>query len=162
MFGRTSTLLFMMAVTLILAAAFVMTNKNVPTNIQASRQVSAEWPGEQLRFVADSRMGRVQSFRPGRSGPEFFAQTEIAARRWVNDVKVDPQRAQLWVAGDDGISVYDAHTLVLQKQIAVTSEVVASLRLGGERVILLAANGTSIGHIDLSTLLASLPVARNG
>lgn len=149
-----------MAASLILAAASAMSNKNVPANAPAGRQIVAEWSGEQLRFVADSRMGRVQSFRPGRRGLEFFAQTEIAARRWVNDVKIDPQRAQLWVAGDDGISVYDAHTLILQKHVAVISQGVATLRLEDDRVTLFAANGSTLGHIDCTSLLASLPTAR--
>ena len=160
MFDRISTKYFLMAATLLLAATSMMSNKIVPANTPASRQVVAEWSGEQLSFVADSRMGRVQSFRPGRNGREFFAQTDIAVRRWVNDVKIDPQTAQLWVAGDDGISVYDARTLVLQKHIVVTAQAVATLRLEDDRIVLLAANGSTVGFIDRVGLLAQLPPAR--
>lgn len=127
-----------------------------PTDVRPDSSVRVVvWSEQQLKFVADSRMGRVQSYRMDLAQPAFVAQTDIAARRWVLDLQVDAKGGQLWVLGDDGVAVHDARTLVLQKHIALMPGTVTSLRMEDGQVSLVGAGGTLIGAVDCLTLLAS-------
>ena len=129
----------------------------------ASTRHVAQWADQQLMFVADSRMGRVQSYRLGGAQPAFQAQTEIASRRWVLDVQLDAKSGQLWVLGDDGVTVHDAQTLVLQAHIPLTANTVTSMRIEDGQISLVSGDGTPVGTVDCRTLLASwrAPLSRS-
>ena len=123
----------------------------------------AQWADQQLMFVADSRMGRVQSYQLGGPQPVFQAQTEIASRRWVLDLQIDAKGGQLWVLGDDGLTVHDARTLALQAHIPLIPNTVASMRIEDGQISLVSGDGTSVGAVDCRTLLASwrAPLSRS-
>lgn len=120
----------------------------------AERRV-LEWPDQNLLFVADSRMGRIQAYRLGGAQPKFSAQSEVASRTWVLDLKLDTESGMLWVLGDDGVSVYDARSLVLHKHIPLARNTVNSLRITDRQVSLVARDGVPIGVVDCVSLLAS-------
>lgn len=113
-----------------------------------------EWPEQNLLFVADSRQGKVQSFFLGSGAPVPFAQTHDPQRSCVRDLQLDTQRGQLWVLGDDGISVHKARGLIRQKHIPLDGQVVTALRIDAGGVWLLDGAGEAIGQIDQRTLVA--------
>jgi len=114
-----------------------------------------EWPEQHLLFVADSRQGKVQSFVLGSGAPAPFAQTHDPQRSSVRDLQLDTQRGQLWVLGDDGISVHKARGLIRQRHISLDGQVVSALRIDAGNVWLLDAAGEAIGQIDQRTLVAN-------
>ena len=114
-----------------------------------------EWPEQHLLFVADSRQGKVQSFFLGSGAPVPFAQTHDPQRSSVRDLQLDTQRGQLWVLGDDGISVHKARGLIRQRHIPLDVQTVSALRIDGGSVWLLDGAGEAIGQIDQRTLVAS-------
>jgi len=114
-----------------------------------------EWPEQNLLFVADSRQGKVQSFFLGSGAPVPFAQTHDPQRASVRDLQLDTQRGQLWVLGDDGISVHKARGLIRQRHISLDGQVVSALRIDAGNVWLLDRAGERIGQIDQRTLVAS-------
>ena len=127
---------------------------------QSSKQVLPsqsvlEWPEQHLLFVADSRQGKVQSFILGSGAPVPFAQTHDPQRRAVRDLQLDTQRGQLWVLGDNGITVHKARGLILQKHIPLDVQTVSALRIDAGSVWLLGWAGERIGQIDQRTLVAS-------
>ena len=114
-----------------------------------------EWPEQHLLFVADARQGKVQSFFLGNGAPTPFAQTHDSQRSSVRDLQLDTQRGQLWVLGDDGISVHKARGLILQKHIPLDGQTVAALHIDAGGVWLLDGAGERIGQIDQRTLVAN-------
>jgi hypothetical protein len=114
-----------------------------------------EWPEQHLLFVADSRQGKVQSFFLGSGAPVPFAQTHDPQRASVRDLQLDTQRGQLWVLGDDGISVHKARGLIRQRHIPLDGQLVSALRIDAGSVWLLDGAGERIGQIDQRTLVAS-------
>ena len=124
------------------------------------RQVVVEWPEQQRVFVADIRIGRVQSFRLG--GGALLAQTAGMAGARLRDLRLDPARNKLWVLGGDALYLYDAGALALQQQFPLAALKVSALRIEGSRVLLLDKAGASIGQVDSETLVASWRVPFSG
>ena len=114
-----------------------------------------EWPEQHLLFIADSRQGKVQSFFLGSGAPVPFAQTHDPQRSSVRDLQLDTQRGQLWVLGNDGISVHKARGLIRQKHIPLNGQMVSALRIDAGNVWLLDGLGERVGQIDQRTLVAS-------
>ena len=114
-----------------------------------------EWPEQHLLFVADSRQGKVQSFILGSGAPVPFAQTHDPQRANVRDLQLDTQRGQLWVLGDDGISVHKARGLIRQKHIPLNGQTVAAMHIDTDTVWLLNGAGERVGQIDPRMLVAS-------
>ena len=112
-----------------------------------------EWPEQHLLFVADSQQGKVQSFFLGNGAPVPFAQTHDPQRSSVRDLQLDTQRGQLWVLGDNGISVHKARGLILQKHIVLDAQRVSALRIDEGCVWLLDDTGERIGQIDRRMLV---------
>jgi len=127
-----------------------------PETSLAARQVQAAWPEQHLLFIADSRMGRVNAFFLGNGAPVFFAQTRSGGRASVRDLQLDVARGQLWVLGDDGVSVYDARRLQLEQQIPVNTQDISALRLEADTVMLLGASGEPVGQVDRRAFAASV------
>jgi len=120
-----------------------------------AHQSVLEWPEQHLLFVADTRQGKVQSFFLGNGAPVPFAQTHDPQRSSVRDLQLDPQRGQLWVLGDNGVSVHKARGLVLQRHITLDTANVAALSVDETYVWLVDGAGERIGQIDRGTLVAS-------
>ncbi len=120
----------------------------LPVEDVLPRQHVVEWPGQRLLFVADERAGRVQSFHLGSGAPVACAQTRQSRHSRVRDMQLDVPHGKLWVLGYNGISVYDARSLVLQRYIPVEGASISALRIEGDRVVLLAGSGTTVGEID--------------
>jgi hypothetical protein len=127
----------------------------LPADEMMPNQRVAAWSEQNLVFVADGPMGRVQAFRTGNGAPVFAAQTDIAPRKWVFDLQVDRQRGELWVLGDDGVSVHAAQGLQLKKRIPLATQSVAALRVEADRVVLMDGSGQTLGQIELGTFVAS-------
>jgi hypothetical protein len=123
------------------------------TEKPVARQVVVDWPEEQLAFVADTRVGRVQSYRLG--GGALVAQTQGVSRASVRDIRLEPQGNKLWVLGNDGVYLYAARGLALQKHFPLPVRKVAALRLEAGGVLLLDHSGVAVGRIDSATLVAS-------
>ena len=124
-----------------------------PPGPVVARQVVVYWPEQQLVFVADTRLGRVQSFRMG-SGA-LLALTPPIRRSSVRDIRLEPARDKLWVLGGDAVYLYDARTLALRQQFPLAAQKVAALRIEEGQLLLLDKTGASIGQIDSETLVAS-------
>jgi len=128
----------------------------LPSGEMAARQFVVDWPEQNLVFIADTRIGHVQSFRTGTdSAPVLFAQTRGVQRASVRDIQLDTQRGQLWVLGDDGVYVHKARGLALQKRIPFDALGASTLRIEADRVVLLSDSGAQIGQIDRGSLVAS-------
>ena len=127
----------------------------LPENEMMARQYVVEWPEQHLLFIADSRVGKVQSFFLGSGAPVASAQSHDAQRSSVRDLQLDAQRGQLWVLGDDGVSVHKARGLVLQKHISLDTQQVSTMRIEDGRVVLFDDTGERVGQIDPRTLVAS-------
>lgn len=135
----------------------------IPAGETSARQFVIEWPEQNLVFIADTRIGHVQSFRMANAGaPVMFAQTRGVQRASVRDIQIDRQRGQLWVLGDDGVYVHKARGLTLQKRIPLDTHQALSMRIEPDRVVLLSDTGEPIGQIDRGSLVASwsLPLRR--
>ena len=126
-----------------------------PAERSVARQVVVEWPEQHLVFVADTRVGRVQSYRMGNGAPVLFAQTQGIRRSNVRDIRLEPLRNQLWVLGGNGVYLYEAHGLALQKQFPLAAQKVSALRVEADRLVLLDKDGDAVGQIDRETLVAS-------
>ena len=113
----------------------------------AVRQHVVEWPEQRLLFIADSRAGRVQAFHLGHGAPVPLAQAPGHARAVVRDLQLDERTGQLWVLGDDGVSVYDARDLALQKHIPLATGKMATLRIESAGVGLIDAAGVLLDVI---------------
>ena len=120
-----------------------------------AKQRVVDWAEQNLVFIADSRIGQVRSFFLGNGAPVPFAQTQGTRRKSVRDLQLDLRRAQLWVLGDDGVSVYAARGLVLQQKIDLGTEKVSALSIAADYVLLFAESGEQIGQIDCLTRVAS-------
>ena len=118
-----------------------------------ARQVVVDWPEENLVFVADSRVGRVQSYRLG--GGPLVAQTQGVRRASVRDIRLEPLDNRLWVLGNDGVYLYAARGLVLQKQFPLGVRKISALRIEAGGVLLLDQSGVAVGRVDSATLVAS-------
>lgn len=117
-------------------------------------QSIVEWPEQHLIFVADSRLGTVQSFQIANGAPVPYAQTHDPQRTSVRALQLDKSRGRLWVLGNHGVFIHKARGLVLQKYIAFDSAAITALRIDHARVWLLDASGTALGFIDPATLVA--------
>lgn len=140
---------------LLLLVALPLQVACVPETGTTARQHVIEWPEQHLLFIADSRVGRVRSFFLGNGAPVSFAETRGVGRISVRDLQLDSQRGQLWVLGDDGVSVYDAHGLKLLRRIPLGAERVSSLRVESDCVLLLAVSGKQVGQIEHRSAFAS-------
>lgn len=118
-----------------------------PAESAAVRQHVVEWPEQRLLFVADSRAGRVQAFHLGHGAPVPLALAPGHTRAMVRDLQLDERAGQLWVLGDDGVSVYDARDLVLQKHFPLATGKMATLRIESAGVGLIDASGTLLDVI---------------
>ena len=139
----------------LLACLALLLTACLPADEISLRQSVREWPEQRLVFIADSRLGRVQSFHLGGGAPVPFALTHGNQRASVSDLQLDAQRGQLWVLGDDGVSVYDARRLVLQKRVLFDTQNISALRIEAGRIVLIAKSGEQVGQIDSTTLAAS-------
>lgn len=127
-----------------------------PAGSRVPRQLVAEWPEQQLVFVADSRPGRVRAFRMGAVGaPALLAQTSGIGRSSVRDIRLESSRQQLWVLDGHGVYLFEAHGLTLQRHFPLDSHKVSALRVEAGRVLLLDKSGASVAQIDSETLVAS-------
>ena len=120
----------------------------LPVDEAMPRQHVVEWPEQRLLFIADERTSRVQAFHLSAGAPVAFAQTRQNQHSRVRDIQLDTQRGKLWVLGYNGVSVYDADSLTLQRYIPLDGANIASLRIEKERVVLLAGSGRPVGEID--------------
>ena len=119
------------------------------------RQVIVDWPEQDLVFVADLRLGRVQSFRQGGAGaPVLFAQTQQIARSGLRDIRLDAAQGSLWVLADDGVYRYAARGLALQERYAIAAPRVAVLRVVADGVLLLDRMGEPVDRIDQRAAVA--------
>lgn len=120
----------------------------VPEPESQPGQYLIEWSEEHLLFVADERSSRIQSFHLSAGAPVAYAQTRRHQHSRVRDMQLDAQRGKLWVLGYNGVSVYDARSLALQRYIPLEGASISALRIEGDRVLLLAGSGTPVGEID--------------
>ncbi len=120
----------------------------VPEPEPLPRQYLVEWSGEHLLFVADERSSRIQSFHLNAGAPVAYAQTRRHQHSRVRDMQLDSQRGKLWVLGYNGVSVYDARSLALQRYIPLEGASISAMRIESERVVLLAGSGMPVGEID--------------
>ena len=134
---------------LVVALGFLVALASPPTGQPSipTRQSIAEWPDQRLLFVADERMGRVRSFLVGNGAPVPYAVSESGARRSVRDLQLDVASGQLWVLGDDGITIYAARDLKPLRHIALDTGRVERLARNGGDIVLLAAGGEQVGRI---------------
>lgn len=114
----------------------------------APGQHLVEWSGQHLLFVADERSSRIQSFHLGTGTPVVYAQTRSHQHSRVRDMQLDAQRGRLWVLGYNGVSVYDARSLVLQRYIPLEGASISAMRIESDRVVLVAGSGIPVGEID--------------
>ena len=120
----------------------------LPVEDVLPRQHVVEWPEQRLLFVADERAGRVQSFHLGSGAPVACAQTRQSRHSRVRDMQLDVPHGKLWVLGYNGVSVYNAHSLVLQRYIPLEGASISAMRIESDRVVLLAGSGSPVGEID--------------
>lgn len=80
-----------------------------------------EWPESDRLFLADARNGMVRVFDT-RNGPVPYGQLLARERHAVRDMQLDPERARLWVLGDDAVYLYDARLLMLVERQALPPE----------------------------------------
>lgn len=120
----------------------------VPVDETVPRQHVLEWSEQRLLFVADERASRVQSFHLNGGAPVAYAQTRQNQHSRVRDMQLDVRHGTLWVLGYNGISVYDAHSLSLQRHIPLDGAHVTALRVERDRVVLLADSNLAVGEID--------------
>lgn len=120
----------------------------VPVDETVPRQHVLEWSEQRLLFVADERASRVQSFHLNGGAPVAYAQTRQNQHSRVRDIQLDAQHGTLWVLGYNGISVYDARSLALQRHIPLDGAHVTALRIERDRIVLLADSGLTVGEID--------------
>lgn len=111
-------------------------------------QFLVEWSEQHLLFVADERSSRVQSFHVSAGAPAAYAQSRRHQHSRVRDMQMDAQRGKLWVLGQNGVSVYDARSLTLERFIPVEGGSIAALRIERGKVVLLAGSGDPVGEID--------------
>lgn len=131
-----------------------------PESRGVDRQVVVEWPAQQRVFVADRRVGRVQSFSlPAAGAPLLSAQTSAIGPAAIADIRLEAAREQLWVLADNGVYVYAARSLRLQKYLPLAARRVAALRLGATGVLLVDGEGAPLARIDSETLVASWPAS---
>lgn len=142
MTARNVFLSLLMAILVVPLAACLPVEDDLP------RQHVVEWPEQRLLFVADERAGRVQAFHLSSGAPVVFAQTKQSRHSRVRDMQLDVPHGKLWVLGYNGISVYDARSLALQRYIPLEGASISGLRIEGDRVVLLAGSGTTVGEID--------------
>lgn len=107
-----------------------------------------EWSEQNLLFVADERSNRVQSFQLTAGVPAAFAQSRRHPHSRVRDMQLDARRGKLWVLGHNGVSVYEARSLMLERFIPLEGGSIAALRIDGDKVVLVAASGDPVGEID--------------
>ena len=120
----------------------------VDSQVQVPRQSLVEWPGQRLVFVADERTSLVRSYYLGNGSPVAFAQSRSGGHARVRDMQLDEAGGRLWVLGYNGVSVFDARRLTLERFIPVDGAHLSSLRLEGLSVRLIAESGESVGEID--------------
>lgn len=109
--------------------------------------VLVEWKEQRLVFVADHRMGMVRSFFLSNGSPVFFAQSPHGERSSVRDLQVDPAKGELWVLGDDGVTVYSARELKRLRHYAVDIGRADRLQRDADGVVLLSASGERLARI---------------
>lgn len=114
----------------------------------APGQHLVEWSEQHLLFVADDRSSRVQAFHLSAGAPVPCAQTRQNRHSRVRDMRLDAQNGTLWVLGYNGVSVYDARSLVLQRYIPLEGGSIAGMRIEDGRVVLIAGSGDPVGEID--------------
>lgn len=141
MTGQSIFRMVMPAMLALLLAACVPVDETLP------RQHVLEWSEQRLLFVADERASRVQSFHLSSGAPVAYAQTRQNQHSRVRDMQLDAQHGKLWVLGYNGISVYDARSLSLQRHIPLDGGNIAALRVENDRVVLLAESGLAVGEI---------------
>lgn len=135
----------------------------LPIEETLPRQHVVAWPEQRLLFVADARSNRVQAFRLGSGAPVALAQTRHNPHARVRDVRLDARGGRLWVLGHNGISVYAAQTLLLERYIPLEGMNVSQLRVEQERVVLCDDSGHSVGEVGrrgglLSQIAAGFPM----
>lgn len=110
---------------------------------RAQREVA--WVDQHLLFLADGRNGLVRVFDL-RNGPVLRASLSAGGRRSVADMKLDPDRARLWVLGDDALYRYDARSLVLldRRLLPTNTGPDRALELDGDGVPVLLGAGLRI------------------
>ncbi len=120
----------------------------LPVEAQMPRQSLVEWSGQRLLFVADERTSMVRSYYLGNGSPVAFAQSRSGRHARVRDMQIDEAGGRLWVLGYNGVSVFDARRLTLERFIPVDGAHLSSLRLEGRRVRLIAESGEVVGELD--------------
>ena len=120
----------------------------LPAETASPGQHVVEWPEQRILFVADERSCGVQSFHLNAGAPEALAQTRRNQHSRVRDIQLDVQLAKLWVLGYNGISVFDARSLTLQRFIPLDGVNISRMRIENDHVVLLAGSGSTVGEID--------------
>jgi len=115
---------------------------------QMPRQSLVEWPGQRLLFIADERTSVVHSYFLGNGAPVPFAQSRSGRHARVRDMQLDEAGGRLWVLGYNGVSVFDARRLTLERFIPVDGAHLSTLRFEGHSVRLVADSGEAVGAID--------------
>lgn len=123
------------------------------------RQFVAEWQEGRLLFLADGRNGRVRAFSLVGTAPIPLGEIRSAASGGVRDLLLDPQSGQLWVLGADQLELFDARRRQPLERWPLAAGSVTALRLDGNGVLLLAADGTPTARIAGRAVLAALTVA---
>lgn len=126
------------------------------------RQFVAEWQEGRLLFLADGRNGRVRAFSLVGTAPIPLGEFRTAASGGVRDLVLDPQSGQLWVLGADQLELFDARRRQSLERWPLAAGSVTALRLDGNGVLLLAADGAPTARIEgraSRAALAALMVA---
>lgn len=147
MSGRNVFLGLLLALIAIPLAASLRADA-APEPVPEPGQYLVEWSEQHLLFVADERSSRIQSFHLGTGAPVVYAQTRRHQHSRVRDMQLDAQRGKLWVLGYNGVSVYDARSLVLQRYIPLEGASISVMRIESDRVVLVAGSGVPVGEID--------------
>lgn len=119
--------------------------------VDSRYRIDVRWPEQHVVFVADTRTGTVLALAQD-DPARLLARTRTPLRAAVLDLRLDKARGRLWVLGGRGIDVHDAHSLVLQKHIALRPDEAVSLRHDGAEVGLYSRRGVLLGRVDARTL----------
>lgn len=147
MSGRNAFLGLLLALIAIPLAASLRADA-LPEPVPLPAQHLIEWSEQHLLFVADEHSSRIQSFHLGAGAPVAYAQTRRHQHSRVRDMQLDAKRGKLWVLGYNGVSVYDARSLVLQRYIPLEGASISAMRIESDRVMLLLGSGIPVGEID--------------
>lgn len=112
------------------------------------RQHLLEWGEARLLYVADSRSGSIRAFSLATTAPVAVAQAHVPASAGIRALALDGVRGRLWVLAADRVEALDARRLTPLGPALRVAAAVSALRVDGDGVVLLAADGAEHGRID--------------